>query len=235
MWIALAVCGVLALLLLWPVTLRFRYDDRPRLWAWVLFVRINIPLGGTDKPAKPVKQKKKGKPKPDRKESSADKADDGKKNPFAAMVEREGFVGAVGEIAGILRQLLQKVMRLVSHIRIPRLRLALTVGGPDAAQAAIRHGQVCTAVYPLLGLCSALMQMRPPQISVEPDFTADRWAVEADVTLRLAPLWVITAGISALWSLIRFYWQNVRSSSAAKPRGASSPTKTPSRKGGVSQ
>ena len=186
----------LFLLFLCPVTLRFRYDGTPHAKIRYLFFFYTLPL---DKPQKKKKEKKKKAPSAPSQEESQEK----KKGSFGKMVEQKGLVGAVSEVADVLRLLLQKAARLLSHARVPRFSLTARIGGEDAAQAAINFGGVCAAVYPLLGFASALMRFRSPHLDLRPDYESKDWSASADITLRIALFWIPAVGISALWALFK--------------------------------
>ena len=213
------VCVVLALLLAAPVTLRFRYDGKLRMRIWYLCFFYTVPLKQS-----PEGQKEKRK-KPEKRDSNVKK-----KDPFRALVDKQGLIGAVSDLCGTLRLILERALRLFSHVRVPRLRLCVSTGGKDAAQAAILCGGVCAAVYPLLGFASSVVHMRRPQIDIQPDYTSSDWSARADVKARIALFWCLAAGVSALWALIQSKQKQFKKieTRPAKP-GAKS------KKGGVSK
>lgn len=227
MLVFLIVCAALALLLASPITLRFRYEDFPRLRVWFLCFFYTIPL---DKKQKAKKQSKES-PKKRRKKKAAKQ--EKKTDPFRALVEKKGLAAAIGDLCGALRLIFERAARLCSHVRIPRLRLSITVGGTDAAQTAILCGGVCAAVYPLLGFTSALMQMHSPHIEIQPDYTCGDWSAHCDVKARVALWWLLVAGVSALVALIgsKIQPSNVHQTRATPPRDR----KKQSKKGGVSK
>lgn len=210
MLIFFIVCAALALLLAAPVTLRFRYDGSPRLRIWYLcfFYTVKWDKAGAKNPSGKRPKKAKGKPPK-------------KSDPFRELVDKKGLTAALGDLCDTLKTLLKQAARFLTHVRIPRLSLSATVGAEDAAQAAIRCGEVCAAVYPLLGFASALMKIRPPHIDIQPDYTSPSWSAHLDLKARAALLWVLVAGISALWALIRskVNQTKVNQTRATAPRG----------------
>ena len=225
MLVCFIVCAALALLLASPVTLRFRYDGFPCMRVWFLCFFYTIPM---DKRQKAVKQAKKPakKGRKKKKEAAEKKAD-----PFRALVDKKGLPGAVSDVCDMVRLLLERAARLLSHVRVPRLVLKASVGGSDAANSAILCGGVCAAVYPLLGFVSALVHMRAPQIDIAPNYESRDWSVQADVKARVALWWILAALTGALWVLIR---SKVKQSKANQARAARPQAgKTQSKKGGV--
>ena len=219
------VCAIIALLLASPVTLRFRYDGQPRMRVWYLCFFYNIPLDSEQKARKQRKKSPKEKRKK-KKEEQAKKAD-----PFRALVEKKGLLAAVSDICGTVHLLLERAARLFSHVRVVRLRLKSSVGGSDAAQAAVLCGGVCAAVYPLLGFASALVHLRAPYIDIQPNYHSSDWSVQADCKLRVALWWFLAAGGAAAWALIQ---SKVKQSKVHQFRAAPSrQKKKQSKKGGV--
>lgn len=219
------VCAAVIALLASPVTLRFRYDGTPRMRVWYLFLFYNIPLNKEQK----VRKRRRQSPKKQRRKNKQEKAK--KADPFRALVEKEGFLGAVSDICGTLKLLLERAERLFSHVRVPKLFLSISTGGADAAQAAILCGGVCAAVYPLLGFASALVHMRSPHIDIAPDYNSPDWSVRADLKLRVSLWWFVLAGGAAAWALIqnKVKESQVNQTRATPPRGKNKRSK----KGGV--
>ena len=208
MLIFFIVCAALALLLASPVTLRFRYDGSPRMRIWYLCFFYTVPL---DK-ALPKKPSGQGRKKAGGKAAK-------KSDPFRELVDKKGLSAALGDLCDALKVILKQAARFLAHVRVPRLSLMASVGAEDAAQAAIRCGEVCAAVYPLLGFASAWMKIRPPHIDIQPDYTSPSWSARVDLKARVALWWVLVAGVAALWALVR---SKVKQSKANQPRAVSS-------------
>ncbi len=88
------------------------------------------------------------------------------------------------------------------HIR----KLSIRVGTEDAAKTALLYGVICPAARGLLEAineCSNLHLYHPEQMRVLPDFAANTFSAELDISISLRIFHALSLGIDALKHVIR--------------------------------
>lgn len=153
-----------------PVRVSLSYDDKIRLSVKYLFIKLNIlPLG-------PKKEKKPKKPK-EAKATEEEKKDDAPKekkpNPIIEMVKANGHDGMITVISNLGKVLGTYGGKLFKSIVFDRIDLDITVGTGDSAATAIKYGQTCQKVFPVMGFICSNNLVRKYDINVEPDFLAN--------------------------------------------------------------
>lgn len=193
-----SVLGFLLLLLcclLWPVSLRVTYTDELRVKARVLGVPVTL-FPGREKPPKKEKPAKKPGKRRTKREEQREKWLD-----LSRMLKEDG-VGAtlrtLQELAAILWKAARRVLRAIT---VRHLWLRLEIGGEDAAQTAIRYGQVCAALYPTVEAIGELVRIRQKELEVTPQFPDGESSVQLDVRLWVTPLRVLWAGLCLVCGL----------------------------------
>lgn len=198
---ALIVIGsilvLLLLLLLCPLSLRVSY--RERLEARLSYLFFSFSLA----PPKPKKERKKQpvpkeekKPKPEKKKSAI--------QDIIAQRGLGGFLSLMHLLSSIAAGALRTVFR---HLSIRRLSLELVVTAEDAAQTAIRYGEVCALVYPALGFLCANGSCKKREIAVHPGFEEQESRVDFYLYARIKLLFLLgtllTAGLRLLKVLLK--------------------------------
>ena len=180
----LLVLGAAVGLLCIPVGLRaaYRTGEPPRLELCWLWLRVDLVGLAQRQAAAPQKGKAKS---PGKKRTKAPRP------PKTA----EEFCGQLELLRDLLGAARAGAALLLRHLKVTRLRLHLAVAGEDAAQTAIRYGQVNGAVYSLYTLARRLVRMVPPDISIRPDFLAEAFWMDLELRLRLRPLWALAAAV----------------------------------------
>lgn len=169
-----------------------------------MFIKFRV-YPSADKKPKTKKQKKpkKAEKKDDKPpETQTDNKDDKpkkkrkKQNPFEQL----------SDILNLLDGVSKYVYRLIKAIRIT-LNLDMSVGGEDAAVAAINYGKYSGLIWAAIGHAGALMTVNPKSVNINCDFEFDRllYSVYAKIKLRLITVLVIAigAGIRILKNYIK--------------------------------
>ncbi len=168
--ILLGIALFFVLVLSVPVRVTLAYDDKIRLSVKYLFLKINILPAGPKKEKKP-KPAKEEKPKEPKKEQPPKEK---KPNPILEMVKANGHDGMMTVISNLGKVLGTYGGRLFKSIVFDRLELDISVGTGDSAATAIKYGQTCNKVFPVMGFICSNNLVRKYDINVEPDFLANR-------------------------------------------------------------
>ncbi len=197
LWIILAVIAALiAAALLVPITARVRYDGTltVRLRVWGIPITL-LPRDEEDEPQQPAA------PSPRKKASRAAELKRELSRSF-----REDGVGATLRYLGELASMASRAVgRLLRAVTVDRLRLEMQISAADAADTAVRYGEVCAVLYPTLAVIERVMRVRRREVRVEPNFLAENSAVFADVRLHI---WVYRAAGAAIALLWRYLTMN---------------------------
>lgn len=154
-----------------PVRVSLAYDDKIRLSVRYLFIKLNILPAGPKKEKKPEKQKKE---KPEEKPKEDKPPKEKKPNPILEMVKANGHDGMMTVVSNLGKVLGTYGGKLFKSIIFDRLELNVTVGTGDSAATAIKYGQTCQKVFPVMGFICSNNLVRKYDINVEPDFLANR-------------------------------------------------------------
>lgn len=202
---------LLALLLLLQVPLRVRFHyDQGDLALGLRFgpVRYQLfprPEEPAEKPKKKPKEKPKDKEKPEKKKKP--------KKP-KAKINREQIFYALEKLPPILGRALKRTGR---SIRIEPLKVWVLVAGSDPADAAMLYGRLAAALAAGLPVLREAIRIKEEDVRLYLDFTEQQIDCIADVGLALRPWSLLSAGVRALASLIKWYLGFRKLASPAPP------------------
>ena len=134
--------------------------------------------------------------KPKKAQTESDETNEKKrKNLFKEVYKQKGLRGSVEYFSGLAAIILKKLTFVIRHISLKKLRFNLWVTGLDAAQTAVRYGEVCTALYPAFSLLSAVADCDIKRINVNADFNGKDNKVEFSFVIRSLPIFLIIAAL----------------------------------------
>ncbi len=150
-------------------------------------------------PAKEEKKPKKKKEKPKKPEKPKEE------KPEKPLSEKVG--GAVDYALALLPVVLDAGGQFVRKLRVDLLRLELTAGSPDPADAALRYGQAVAVLSAIWGPLTRAFHVKDGEARALVDFTTDSMTVygAASLSLKLGQIvWLgLWAGWRALWAFLR--------------------------------
>ncbi len=170
MLVLLGIVLFFVLVLSVPVRVSLSYDDKIRLTVRYLFLKINILPVGSKKNKTPKKPKE---PKPPKEPKEEETPKEKKPNPFVELLKANGHDGMMSVISNLGKVLGTYGGKLFKSIIFDRLDLDITVGTGDSAGTAIKYGQTCQKVFPVMGFICSNNLVRKYDINVEPDFLAN--------------------------------------------------------------
>ena len=142
-FVLLGLIAVMVLVLFVPVYGRIRYDGEWRVSLRVWGIPIPLLPAAEEERETPAAVKKKQK-----KKSSS------KKEELKQLFREDGLEGTL-RLFGRLAVLAGKTAgRLLRAVTVDKLELELLVAAEDAADTAVRYGQVCGVLYPALAAIS---------------------------------------------------------------------------------
>ena len=162
MWIIIvaAILLVIIVLLFSPVRINMKYHDQMTVFIEYLLFKIQI------FPEKPSKKAK---------DTENDKEE--KKLKIVSIEKFLRFMYRVIKFAsGILKDIGKKCT-------INLLDVNIAVGCEDAAQTAIRYGEVCAVVGSVIGIIEGNTPVKKHQINISPDFANAKFSLDLDIII----------------------------------------------------
>ncbi len=154
-----------------PVRITLAYDDKIRVSVKYLFVKKDLLPVGPKKEKKPKKPKE---PKPPKEPKKDEAPKEKKPNPVLEMIKANGHDGMMTVITNLGKVFSTYGGKLFRSVVFDRLELYITVGTGDSAATAIKYGQICQKVFPVMGFICSNNIVRKYDINVEPDFLANK-------------------------------------------------------------
>ena len=194
----------LILLLQIPVRVRASYGQGD-LALWVRFGPVKLQLfPRPEKAEKPEKKPKKEDEGPEKKPQKEKKKKAKKEKPKKpkARINREQIFYALEKLPPILGRALRRTGK---SIRIEPLKVWLLVAGSDPADTAVLYGRLEAALAAGLPVLRRVVRIRDEDIRLYLDFTEQQMDCIADVGIALKPWSLVTMGVRALGSLIKWY------------------------------
>jgi len=187
------------LLLTIPVHVSISYQDKVYLTVRYLFIKLSIlPLGEKKKKEKkPKKEKPKEEPEAEEKQPKEKKP-----NALVNMIKANGFDGMMDVLRSLGHVFSLYGGKLMKSVIFDELDIYMIVGKGDAAETAISYGKMCQKVYPLVGFLCANHVVHKYDVSVEPDFLANRSEGEFFIDFHMVIRKIINATVGMVVRLI---------------------------------
>ena len=199
--VILGFIGLIVLMLSVPVKVSLAFDDKIHLSVKYLFIKLNILPVDPNKPKKPAKPKKEPEPKPEE-EKKEEAPKEKKPNPILEMVKANGYDGMMLVIKNLGRVLGTYGGKLFKSIVFDEIDVYIRVGTGDAASTAIKYGETCQKVYPVFGFICSNNLVKKYDISVEPDFLANKTETEMFIDFSVTIRKIINATLGMVFRLI---------------------------------
>lgn len=194
-YVLLGILLLVILLLVIPVGVRVVYEEQLRVTVMV----FGLPLL-TIHPTEKTSEETPTQDKPDSKKA-------GMLDNLSRSLKEDG----VGETVRLFKRLAHiattALRRVLRAITVDRLRLQLTVASVDASATAQLHGRVCAVLFPALTTVQAVLRIRHREVTVTPDFLAQKGSVKAFVTAHAMPCRLLWAALCA-WIAYRKFQKN---------------------------
>ncbi len=130
------------------------------------------------------------------------------KSHFTAVKKEQGFVGLVKEITSLIRAEITHISKLISHIKMEKTGLFITVATDDAAKTAFDYGLVCDAVYPVTAMLDSRKNISFKEINVSSDFEKNESSFGFKTVIKAQPFFLGAAAVKILLTLKKFVTEN---------------------------
>ncbi len=203
--IALA-CIVLFIIILFSVNLSFIIDYSDKTVVTLKYLFLKIPLVDTSKPKKEKKKKKKPK-KDEKKEEEEEKEDTSKEEKKGNSLIKQlyldqGYEGIEKMLKAVGDSLGGFFGKLYKTLVFDELYITMITAGGDAADTAIKHGKLCSWLFPVLGKLVSTSKVKKYDFDISPDFLATKSEAYVYVRLHITPIRVTNATIVLALQLV---------------------------------
>lgn len=199
LYIILGIILFFVIILSVPFHITIGYDEKIRLSVRYLFIKFDLlPVKTKPKKEKPKKEKPEPKEEKPKKETPKEK----KPNPILEMVKANGYDGMMTVLSNMGRIFRIYGGKLLKSVVFDEIYLYIRVGTGDAAATAIKYGQTCQKVYPLMGFLCSNNVVKKYDIDVDSDFLANKTEGEFFFDMHLCIRKIINASIAMVVRLI---------------------------------
>ena len=212
-WILLGILFFFALLLALPLRIFLRYTGETGLQYRVKYAFF--PLADSEKPkkAEEVAAKKQKDPAEKPKKASGGAVQSmlsflGLEDISSAAnakraIDEKGLLEVLHGVTEAVSSLLKRTGRLLRKGVFKRFDLRIICGDGDPADAALRYGTLCAAVYPLLTLLDSAIKMKRRKVDIRCDFDAEGMQVSFDGQLNYRPWHFVCFVCGLLWRYLK--------------------------------
>lgn len=92
--------------------------------------------------------------------------------------------------------------KLYKTFTIDELYITMVTVGSDAADTAIKHGKLCSWLYPVLGKLVSTCKVKKYDFDVSPDFLGKKSSAEAYVRLHVTPIRITNGAVVLAFQLV---------------------------------
>lgn len=199
MCVVFGIVALFVLILSIPLKVSLGYDDKIHLKIKYLFIKLDILPVGPKKEKNPEKEKPKKEKEPKKEETSTKEK---KPNPIIEMVKANGYDGMMLVLSNLGKVMKTYSGKLLKSVIFDQIYLYIRVGSSDSAQTAIRYGEACQKVYPVMGFICSNNLVRKYDINVEPDFLAPKTESEFFCDMNVNLRKIINSSIGMVVRLI---------------------------------
>ncbi len=128
-----------------------------------------------------------------------------KPNKIREMIDKNGLIATIRELAGIVKVILIKSKKAVKHIHLSKFNCVITVASDDPCKTAIEYGEVSGVAFTLLRGLQELMKWNTgkTKMLVQSDFCSDKPKIEIDFKVKLRLIHILSAVLGVLLTLVK--------------------------------
>ena len=203
LYVLLGIIAFFILLLSVKIAVTVHYEDDVAVSLKWLFIKLDILPQKEKHNKKPKKKKEKKKKEPEEKDEKIKEPKKKKQdNMFVRFYRNRGVSGVVQLLKDAAAALGGMFGRIFRAFLFEELYIALTVGGGDSAETAIKYGQTCAAAFPAMGLITSKMRIKKYSIDISPDFIYGNNTAKLHTKVSFRPIKLINAVMVMVFELL---------------------------------
>lgn len=118
-------------------------------------------------------------------------------NIFQSLIRERGFWGAIEFFADIGKMLGGAMVKIFRGVAANRFVLHAEISGADAADTAIKYGQICSFAFPALSFLLSNMRRYSQDIVITPNFEGEKDKIYFDGMFVVFPIAVLGHALAA--------------------------------------
>lgn len=247
MWLLYVLLGIVAFFVIVfsikvTITADYKGDSKAKivgknegeLEVHLKWLFLDIPLYPA--PQKAKKTKKEKPPEEEKTEQEPAPAKEKKPNFIFEFLKNQGYDGVIKLISDIGNAMKSFMASIFKSIVINEFYLELLVTGGDAADTAIKYGETCAEIWPVLGKLCSTYKVRKYDFCIEPDFLAKKGRAAFFVSLSARPIHITNATVVlAVKLLFKVVFKMLFSKPKKSNENTNTQTDTKIKQGGVTQ
>ena len=102
-------------------------------------------------------------------------------------IAKVGIIGTISVVFSAIKDLFLRIGKLIKKGVFKKFDLQIIVGDNDAADAAMRYGQICAVAFPMLNFLENNMKLKKEQIDIRCDYETEETQVSFEGQLNYRP------------------------------------------------
>lgn len=199
LYILLALIFALFLASFFNVYIDVRYKYELAMWIRVAFLKFQI------LPQQPKKTKKKNK-KPKKQTKKPENSEEKRKNSAFDYAKQKGLRGIINIIKQVTSLAADVFKDLFRRITFTEFSFNLRIAGENAADSAIKHGQICAIIFPALKAFFSVVSCENYDINVNPDFSdTPKTEIDLKATAKIRIYSLLAFAVTKAFKAIKLY------------------------------
>lgn len=118
-------------------------------------------------------------------------------------ISANGVVGTIRAALDAVRSLFRRIFRLIRKGVFKKFDLKIAVGDADAADAALRYGQICALIFPMMTFLENTMCFKNRSIDICCDDTLEETQISFNGQLNYRPWHFVCFAAGLFWNYIK--------------------------------
>ena len=197
---------VVVVFILFSINLSFIIDYSDKTVVTLKYLFLKFTLVDTSKPKKEKKKKKKKKGDESEKSDTDEEGKEKGKPKGNGLIKQlyldQGYDGIERMLRAVGKSLGSFFGSLYKNLVVDELYITMITAGSDAADTAIKHGKLCSWLFPVLGKFVSTCKVKNYDFDISPDFLATKSEAYVYAKLHFTPFVVVYAVLALVVRLV---------------------------------
>ncbi len=195
LYIILGIIFFFIVLFSFRITVIIDYAENTIVKVKYMFLGFNVVDSSKPKKDKKPKKKKQEEEAPQEEPPQEEKPKTKGNSLLKQIYTDHGYDGIVKMLGGVKTSLGGFFGKLYKTVVFDELYITMITAGSDAADTAIKHGNLCAWAYPILGKLVSTCKVKKYDFDFSPDFLAPKSTATAYVRLHVTPIHITNATV----------------------------------------
>ncbi len=201
LYVLIGLAAVVSIIfILFSINLSFIIDYSDKTVVTLKYLFLKIPLVDTSKPKKEKKKKEKKKKKeeePSEEPKPEDEEKEKGKPKGNGLIKQlyldQGYDGIEKMLRAVGNSLGSFFGSIYKNLVVDELYITMITAGGDAADTAIKHGKLCSWLFPVLGKFVSTCKVKNYDFDISPDFLATKSEAYVYARIHFTPRVIINS------------------------------------------